>query len=504
MTAIVRNIKGVEKSKYDLIILGGGIHGIMMALEASRRNIQSLLIEKSDFGGATSYNSLRIIHGGFRYLQSLDVQRVIESSHERRWFLRHFPQLVSPMACLFPLYGNGLRRPRIFGPAMTAYNWITYQRNLGVKHELNIPDGRLVDAQRALDICPSLSATGLKGGGVWHDAFMPDSQRVVIGCLRWAVSMGLAALNYTRAKSLKTDKGKVVGVIAVDEETGNEHEFRSPMVVNMAGPWCRELAGHFHRDIPSLFKSMLAWNVLFDLPPLSRYATAITNGKSSAHTYFSVPWKGKLFVGTGQAPWKSLQREPKVTEQQLKQFCDDLTIALPNMKFKVDDIVNVYAGLQSAIHSGGTQFTKRTVFVNHADSGGPNGLYSVSGVKFTTARLVSEKALAQMIGRDNMRKIISEKPPDEASRPQQTFAYDWMPADDDHSWKKEITKIIEQESVLHLDDLIIRRTSIGDNPQRAMSLADQIGLLFGWDAEQRTMEIERLSNHYAKIARKSH
>ena len=97
MSAIERNPATAALSKYDLIIIGGGIYGAMLSVEAGLRNLRSLLLERDDFGGATSYNSLRIIHGGFRYLQSLDLQRFYESVGERRWFLQTFPDLIQPL-----------------------------------------------------------------------------------------------------------------------------------------------------------------------------------------------------------------------------------------------------------------------------------------------------------------------------------------------------------------------------------------------------------------------
>jgi glycerol-3-phosphate dehydrogenase len=493
---IERNLISAKKVDYDIIIIGGGIHGVMLALEAGRRSLKTLLVEKSDFGGATTYNSLRLIHGGFRYLQSLDIGRVLESAHERRWYQKHFPQLVKPLACLFPLYGKGLRHPLFFGPALALYNLITHNRNDGLKSDQEIPPAQLVDAQQTRELFPGLVCRGLKKGGVWYDGFMADSQRVLISSLLWASSLGLTALNYARATSLITHKGKVVGICAVDEENGQQHEFRSRIVVNSAGPWCRELAERFDKDNPALFKSMLAWNVLFDRPPLSHYATAVTNGDPSAQTFFAVPWKGKMFVGTGQAPWVHKDKVPHVTEQMLQTFCNDLNIALPGMKFQTDEVVHVYAGLQCATKPGGTKFTKRSVFIDHEKIGGPRGLFSISGIKFTTARVVAEKALGRIFANSEKNKSFPAEPPANAIQTRGVYAYEWFPDNLDREWKRELQAIISEESVIHLDDLLLRRTSIGDNPQRALMLADEIAMEFGWDNWRIDKECQRLEKHY--------
>jgi glycerol-3-phosphate dehydrogenase len=494
MAYIERNTQGAEKGVYDIIVIGGGIHGVMMALEAGRRNLKCLLLEKSDFGGATSYNSLRIIHGGFRYLQNLNIARVRESASERRWYQTHFPKLVEPMPCLFPLYGNGLQRPLFFGPALSMYNLITRDRNEGISKERQLPPARLVARQRALELFPGLNPKGLKMGGVWYDAFMADSQRVLISCLLWATSLGVQALNYVRATGLSIDKGRVTGVCAVDEETGREHEFRSSVVINCAGPWCRELAAKFDKDDPSLFQSMLAWNVLFDRRQLSDYATAITSGDPGTHSYFSVPWKGKLLVGTGQAPWPFAEREPKVTEQQLLAFCRDLNKALPGMNFEIADIVTVYAGLQCATKPGGTEFTKRSVFIDHGKTSGPKGLFSLSGIKFTTARRLAEKTFGRIFPNGRNPAPSSEKPPSGEVQTRGVYPFEWFPDTHDNSWIKGLQQIIKEESVVHLEDLIFRRTSIGDSPQRALKLAAQISMVFGWDAERQAQECARIKS----------
>ena len=109
--AILRDPAAAAGARYDLIVVVGGVHGIMIALEATRRGLRPLPLERADFAGATSHNSLRILHGGLRYLQSLDLGRSLESIRERAWWRGHFPDLVQPLLCLMPLYGAGLRRP---------------------------------------------------------------------------------------------------------------------------------------------------------------------------------------------------------------------------------------------------------------------------------------------------------------------------------------------------------------------------------------------------------
>ena len=151
-----RDPSSAAREKYDLIIVGGGIHGAMLALEASGRGLAVLLVEKDDFGGATSFNSLRIVHGGLRYLQSLDVARFRESVAERRWFLANFPDLVKPLGCLMPLYNRGLKRKFVLRMAFAVNDILSRDRNSGVPPSHHLPTGRILGVEETVRIFPNI------------------------------------------------------------------------------------------------------------------------------------------------------------------------------------------------------------------------------------------------------------------------------------------------------------------------------------------------------------
>ncbi len=118
LAPLSRDLEKAQHARYDVIVVGGGIQGVCLLHEASRRGLRALLVERGDFGGQTSWNSMRVLHGGFRYLQSMDLPRYIESVRARRWFLRLFPGMTEPLDCLMPLYGDGLKRPETFRAAV--------------------------------------------------------------------------------------------------------------------------------------------------------------------------------------------------------------------------------------------------------------------------------------------------------------------------------------------------------------------------------------------------
>jgi glycerol-3-phosphate dehydrogenase len=501
MAVIKRDINAACRGAYDLIIIGGGIHGVMLALEASIRGLKALLVEQGDFGASTSYNSLRILHGGFRYLQHADLPRLYASANERRWFLKYFPNHVAPLGCLMPLYGQGPRRPLIMRAALKAYDVLTRHRNAGMPPHQQVPDGRVLGSAETLGHCNVLRKNNLKGAALWYDGFMPDSQRILIGALRWGTEYGLTALNYVRATGLlRVDSDTLAGIAACDAQSGAELHFQAKVVVNAAGPWGRDVARAFDRDNPALFRSMLAWNVLFDRPAISAFGIAAAAPGPNAHTYFVVPWKERLLAGTGHAPWLSSQKTPAPTRGQLDAFCADLNLALPGLRIAARDIVHVFCGLQSATQDGGTEFAKREIILDHAQNGGPRGFYSISGIKFTTARKLAERTIEKLfpaVARQHPAWHTRCPPPADALAATGVCAFDWFPDIADQRWAEPFLCIAGQEAVVHLDDLVLRRSGLGDNPARAMAVGADLCRRLGWDGPRAATQIERLRNHFA-------
>ena len=498
METIRRDPASAAKERYDAIVVGGGIYGVMLACEGSRRGLKTLLVEKDDFGGATSANSLRIIHGGLRYLQTLDLRRFRESVEERRWFLSNFPRMIRTLPCLMPLYGDGLRRPSIFRVALFLNDYLGRPAGDVPSHSARkLPPGEVIDPEQVKRIYPTVDTKGLKGGAIWHDAFMPDPHRVLVAILRMACSNGATALNYMEAEELLKNGNAAVGIKAVDRENGDAYEYLSPVIVNAAGPWCESLADRFGSHRPDLFRRSVAWNVLLDRKPASDHALAVKPNVPDAQTYFILPWKGRMLAGTGHAPFPGKGDVPAPSEEQLARYLENLNMSLPGLEATGTDILQVFSGFLPVTNDGGTTLTTREVIFDHGRNGGPQGLYSVAGIKFTTARKVAEKTLSMIFrkekGRDEHGPLRDAgEIPEIDERMTGIYDFDWYPGNGDPSWKDPLRRIVAEESVLHLDDLMIRRTSLGDNPARAMKISREICGIFRWDEARCRLEIERL------------
>lgn len=493
MTTIDRNPETAEHEHYDIIIIGGGIYGAMLLLEAAQRNQRVLLLERHDFGGETSRNSLRIIHGGLRYLQTLDLIRFKESVAERKWFLQTFPELVKPMPCMMPLYNKGAKRPSVLKAALTLNDLLSANRNKNVHTKNNIDNGHIINTAETQQLFPDVISDELTGAAVWHDAHVPDSQRIVMETLLWACSLGAQAFNYVEVTNILKAGNKVVGVRACDNETGNEYEYRCNTIINATGPSSRKISEQFDKDVPELFRPSLAWNILFNRPTPSTHALALTPKRTGALTYFLHPWKGRLFAGTGHAPYKGKTKTHPVPDEKLiKKFIDDMNLIMPSANLTADDIEQIYSGHLPVTKDGSINLTKRAIIYDHGYKGGPKGLYSISGIKFTTSRKEAERTLNHILGKTSFTKRAKWS----QTKISEIICadYNWMPLKKDTTWKDDLKALIKNESVLHIDDLIFRRTSIGDNQNRVQALSGVIASLFDWDDKRKQSELSSLIN----------
>lgn len=456
---IQRSPAEAAAQEHDLIVIGGGIYGACLTLEAARRGLRPLLLERGDFGEATSWNSLRLLHGGLRYLQTFDLRRYWESVAERRWFCRTFPELVRPQECLMPLYGQGLKRPLIFGAALLIDDLLSRHRNVGVDRAGHLGRGRVLSVEDTIARFPLVDRRGLRGAGLWYDAGMVSSQRVLIEILRWACSLGATALNYVKAVELVKRKARIVGVRACDVIEGRTYRFTSGAVCNCAGPWSAELAADFDRPRPELFRPSLAFNVMLDRQPPSTSAVAVTPRRQGVHSpvFFVYPAFGRLLAGTVHLPWTGGTEQPAPREEDLEAFLADLNAALPGLDARREHVLRVFAGLLPATAPGRARLAVRPTIWDHAQSGGPLGLVSVAGVKFTTARLVAERTL-RALGDGFGRLPVKE----DARRPSSASGIDF-----DHPGAspfdavsvRAMRRIVEEEAVVTIDDLLFRRTN---------------------------------------------
>ena len=498
MNIISRDHDSSVKQDFDVIIIGGGIYGATLALTASQLGLTNLLVEKNDFGWSTTYNHLRTVHGGLRYLQTMDLPRFFESVSERHWFMKEFPGLARPLPCLMPLYGNGPYRPSVFKVALKLNDILSHKRNEDVQAGQELLNGQVISAAQVIQHFPQVDREGLKGGAVWYDGATPSSQLVIMEMLKKACGGLTTALNYTEGKKLLVSDNNVTGLLCEDRQSGKNYEFKSDNVINATGPWSRSFAATFHDDDPELFRYSIAWNVLFNRKALSDHSVAVKPKRPGSRMYFIHGFNDKIMGGTIHAPWSGVSDNPMPEFHDVAAYIDDLNLSMPGLHLRPGDVQQIFAGLLPVQKQGTDKLASREVIKDHGATGGPKGAFSVSGVKFTTARLVAEKVIKQVFS--NRTLIPVSKRERAKSTPLNDlgsiYSYDWQPDDINQEWKKQLKNIIKEQSVLHLEDLILRRTTLGDNPLRALAIAPELVQLFKWDEQRGAEEIKRLKTYY--------
>jgi glycerol-3-phosphate dehydrogenase len=374
--------------EHDVVVIGGGVHGACAAWEAARRGLRVALVEAADFGHATSGNSLRTFHGGIRYLQQLDFQRMRESIRERREWLRLAPHLVHPMRFVLPTVGHGIRGPEVLGAALVANDLVGADRNRGVRADQALPRGEFWSASRARQALDGLDVEGLNGAAAWYDAVCTNTERLLISIVAAAAAAGAHVANYARVVALKRRAGAACGVRIRDELNGATFDLRAGAVINAAGPWVDEAlalgTSHAH---PRIFGASDALGLSCER------RDALEKGTS---TYFVIPWNGHSLVGTRHLRCDPAARTCPISPAEVQEFLADLNGVLGRYRLTTADVQGVFCGLLPEHEENpGSEvaLVKTARVIDHGVEDAIAGFYSVVGIKWTTARAVAERAV---------------------------------------------------------------------------------------------------------------
>ncbi len=454
---IARDLAAAARREFDLAIIGGGIYGVTLLQQAARSGLSACLCEARDFGGGTSWNSLRIIHGGLRYLQTLDLRRFFQSVEARRSLAIQFPTLLRPLECLMPLYGEGMKRVSIMRMALLVNDLLSRRRNEGVAAAVRVPGGGVLDAPSTRERFRQVRAAGLEGAARWSDLFMISSERIVMEFLRDACRAGAVAINYAPALDVVSDGMTARGIRVRDELSGVEYTIAARTVVNCAGPQLRDIARGRGGDPERLFRPSLAFNVLLDLELPTDGAVAVAPPQPGAPVLFAVPQQGKLLVGTRHLPRPPETTEAVATEAEILSLLADLNQAIPGLNARPGNVRRVFAGLLPASVAGSSELAKREVFLDHGKAGGLARFYSVAGVKFTTAQDVARQML-RMMGVAGVGTAELSPLPLSAATGILTNARNFLAAEPE-SIRSALQQVIDEEAVHCQEDLMLRRTN---------------------------------------------
>ncbi len=360
--------------RFDLLVIGGGIIGAGIASTAAAHGLAVALVDRGDFGSATSSASSKLIHGGLRYLVLGDVALVREAHQERRALMQVVaPHLVRRLPFLFPLYEEGPYRPFVVQSGILLYSALAR--------------GRLswhVGAERALAMAPGLRTEGLRTCAMYGDALTNDG-RLTLANVRAAAEAGATVVNYAEVVALRGAEG---AEIAVD---GATVKVSARAVVNATGPW----VDHVRRlEDPAAAPSMRLSKGIHVLVDAGRpWAAALTIPHDKVRVSFAVPWEGMLLLGTTDTAHEGEPDEVGVDEAEIVQVLDEAAVAVDPELLHREGVRAVFAGLRVLPGGAGeTANAKReTVY-----SRGPSGMVSVAGGKLTTYRRIALDALEHL------------------------------------------------------------------------------------------------------------
>jgi len=464
------------QGEWDVLVIGGGITGAGILLEAARRGLRALLVEGRDFAWGTSSRSSKLVHGGLRYLAQGHVNLTREAVREREALLRDAPGLVEPQPFAFPDYGKNPRKRRTMLAGLALYDLFAGRRE---RHWQDAAAFALL----APNVAPTMAQSRLAGGMVYTDA-KTDDARLVLRTLVEARRHGAVAVNYLTVRSLLKEGERVAGAVLRDDAAGDcLYEVRARLVIDAGGAWAGRLAGGGPRLRPLRGSHLLlpGWRL-----PLAQAISLMH--PADGRPVFAFPWEGATLVGTTDVDHRDgLATEAAITRAELDYLLQALQAQFPGLGLGEDDVIATYAGVRPVLDSG-TRDAPSTLGREHA-IWCAQGLVGVTGGKLTTFRAIAldvlRQARRQLPGWNDALApcpIFAPVAPPSASRrmpapllrrlagrhgPHAQALVDAAQDDElepipgtDTLWA-ELRWAARAEAVEHLDDLLLRRTRLG-------------------------------------------
>lgn len=403
-----RDLAAFEAERFDVLVLGGGILGASVAWEAARRGLRVALLEKDDFASGASANTMRIMHGGLRYLQHLDIPRMRRSIRERSAWLRMAPHLVEPASFLLPSYRQGMQRKTLMGLAVALNELISWDRNRGLPEDRRLPAGRIVSRRTALSRVPELAEADVTGGIIFYDGLVYSPERLVVEIVAAAMQEGAVAANHVAPRGPLRTRGRLDGVLARDRLNGEELEVRARTVVNATGAAVETVASKLmgRASDPSR-RHLLALNLVVpstghDLgfavrTPAAESGTGVDG--AGRRQLFVVPWRERTLIGTAYYGGRAAHEGMNDPEPYVARFLEEVNAAVPGSDLRRSDVIGVHRGLLP-VRSDDDRNAAQLLEEHRIRVEGSEGecrVVSVEVEKYTTARHVAEETVRQVL-----------------------------------------------------------------------------------------------------------
>ncbi|MFD1020369.1 glycerol-3-phosphate dehydrogenase/oxidase [Thalassobacillus hwangdonensis] len=377
-----QTIEEMTAQQLDVLVIGGGITGAGITLDAASRGMKTAVVEMQDFAAGTSSRSTKLVHGGLRYLKQFEVRMVSEVGKEREIVYENGPHVTTPEWMMLPFYEGGN-----FGPFLSSIGLRVYDYLAGVKKSER---RTILSRKQALEYEPLIKHDGLKGAGYYVE-YKTDDARLTLEVLKKGVEHGALAANYMKVVDFLYDEnGKVNGAIVEDQIDNSQHKILAKKVINAGGPWVdelREIDGSKRGKTLQLTKGV---HLVFDEGsfPLRQ---AIYFDSPDGRMIFAIPRDGKTYVGTTDTAYDADIAHPTMTEADRDYLLESIHYMFPSLNITEEDVESSWAGLRPLIHEEDkdpSEISRRDeIFVSDS------GLISMAGGKLTGYRKMAETAV---------------------------------------------------------------------------------------------------------------
>src|SRR5262249_37245050 len=347
MSQMIRDLDQLSGRMFDVLVVGGGMYGVRIAYDAAQRGLSVALVEQDDFGSGTSFNHLRTIHGGLRYLQSLDFGRARESVRERRTVARIAPHAVRPLPFAVPLYRSLARGKIAMRAGFLIDRFVSAGRNRGVPAAHRLPPGRGVGRGSAIQRFPGLRRRGLTGAAVFYDYVTTEPDRYVVSVAIAAAEHGAVLANHVEAVAPLLDGRRVIGVSARDTIGARTIDIGARLTVNATGARVDRLLKPI--GVSTGIQMLKAMNLVTRRDAGDE---ALGGRSTTGRSLFLVPWRERALFGTWESDAVCDPNDTGVAERDVAAFIAELNQAFPALDLTFADVTLVHHGVVPASVDG--------------------------------------------------------------------------------------------------------------------------------------------------------
>ena len=491
-----RQPKTLADQTFDVLVIGGGIQGISIFHELARSGFNTALIEADDFAAGTSAYSLKVIHGGLRYLQSADLPRMRRSIRARRGFMQLAPDYIKPQGFLIPTSGLGPQHPWAMRIAFWVNDLISADRNSGLPQSSWLPRGKVMTAKALRGVFQGNDAAFATGGAAWYDGFIHDVGRVAIEMVKSGYASGGSPCNYVRADRYLIEDGIITGVAATDTESQSELTIQASLVIEAAGTARPNLRASMTSDPRADDQRWLkAVNLVLKRELSVDYAIGLKAKQPTeeeSRYFFFAPYRGHTLFGTFYFSLPDREAPPAATAEEIRLMLAHAQSLGPDLELSADDVSMIHTGVIPATSLGpNRRLVIKTSPAIRSGTGsvGVENLIEVQSVKYTESLDVASQ-VAQQAARYLKREYRYSDP---ESLPASELTSALTP-------KAVAERAVHDEMAVHLTDLILRRTSLGElyvpQERELQPYLDAMAAAASWDEAKIESELERLKGHY--------